>query len=76
MGVTNSKSPRFMKRFATMTGALRGRKLRQTHLLHNTSYDKYRKVDRRTRKILIQDVNEEDNIDMLSHISVSSVMII
>lgn len=31
-----------------------------------------RKVDRRTRKILISDVKEEDQIDLLSHLAVKS----
>lgn len=57
-----------------MRGALRGRKLRPSHILNN-NYEKNRKVDRRTRKVLVEDVNEEDNIDLLSHISVSELLI-
>lgn len=54
-----------------MRGALQNRKARANHVLGRNTFDKFRKVDRRTRKVLVEDIGEEDNMDLLSHISVS-----
>ncbi|RWS31141.1 RNA-binding protein 26-like protein, partial [Leptotrombidium deliense] len=40
---------------------------------YRNAFENLRKVDRRTRKILIADIKEEDQIDLLSHLAVSYV---
>lgn len=57
-----------MKRFAEMKGALRGRNRLANHTLAK-NFENLRKVDRRTRKIFIEGVAEDDNNVLLAHLS-------
>lgn len=59
-----------MKRFAEMKGALRGRNRLANHTLAK-NFENLRKVDRRTRKIFIEGVAEDDNNVLLAHLSVT-----
>lgn len=59
-----------IKRFAEMKGALRDRNRQANHTLAK-NFENLRKVDRRTRKIFVENIPEDDNGILLAHLSVS-----
>lgn len=68
MGISEAKQAKLAKRYAAMRGSTRGR------FKTGRGFAGLRKVDRRTRKILIPDIKEDDQIELLSYLAVSFVI--